>query len=97
LERLTVDRGQVIDGLRRLGIGTSVHFILFQLDPYYRRVWGYELSDFPVATHEFDRVISLPLWPGISTTDVERVVGGLGVQLTMADHTAAPVFWRSLS
>jgi perosamine synthetase len=77
LEGLTLDRGQVIDGLREVGIGASVHFMPLHLHPYYRREWGYRASDFPVATHEYERVISLPLWPGMSPADVDRVVGGL--------------------
>jgi len=77
LERLRLDRGQVIEGLRALGIGSSVHFIPLHLHPYYRREWGYAASDLPVATREYERVISLPLWPGMSGADVDRVVAGL--------------------
>ncbi len=81
LDRLTVDRAQVIDGLRELGIGTSVHFIPLHLHPYYRRQWGYAAGDLPVATREYERVISLPIWPGMSVADVDRVVDGLGTVL----------------
>ncbi len=74
---LRIDRGQVIDGLKELGIGTSVHFIPLHLHPYYRRQWGYRPEDCPVATAEYERVISLPLWPGMSNDDIDRVVSGL--------------------
>jgi perosamine synthetase len=77
LEHVTIDRAQTIEGLKKLGIGTSVHFIPLHMHPYYRREWGYRTADFPVATTEFERVISLPLWPGMSTADVDRVVAGL--------------------
>jgi len=76
-ERLTIGRGEVIEGLKELGIGTSVHFIPLHLHPYYQREWGYRDADLPVATQEFDRVISLPMWPGMTTMDVARVVHGL--------------------
>ncbi len=76
LERLAVDRGQVIEELKRLGIGTSVHFIPLHLHPYYVRR-GFAGSDFPVATREYERVISLPIWPDMSSADVDRVVAGL--------------------
>ncbi len=84
LDRLTIDRGQVIEGLKALGIGTSVHFIPLHLHPYYQRRWGYAAADLPVATREYARVISLPIWPGMSTADVDRVVDGLGAVLTAA-------------
>jgi dTDP-4-amino-4,6-dideoxygalactose transaminase len=74
---LRIDRGQVIDGLKELGIGTSVHFIPLHLHPYYKRQWGYRPEDCPVATAEYERVISLPLWPGMSDDDIDRVVSGL--------------------
>jgi perosamine synthetase len=80
-DRLDVDRGQVIDGLKELGIGTSVHFIPLHLHPYYRRRWGCVAEDFPVATREYERVISLPIWPGMTTDDVDRVVCGLEMVL----------------
>jgi Predicted pyridoxal phosphate-dependent enzyme apparently involved in regulation of cell wall biogenesis len=77
LRRLKADRGQVIDGLKELGIGTSVHFIPLHLHPYYRRRWRYSAGDFPVATREYERVISLPIWPGMTEDDVDRVGSGL--------------------
>ncbi len=60
LERLTIDRAAVIEGVRDLGIGTSVHFIPLHLHPYYRRKWGYAPQDLPVAASEYERAISLP-------------------------------------
>ena len=89
LDRLTIDRGQVIDGLKELGIGTSVHFIPLHLHPYYRRKWGYEAKDLPVAAAEYERAISLPLWPGMSAADIERVVDGLRVVVTAARRKSA--------
>jgi perosamine synthetase len=77
LERLTIDRAQLILALKEAGIGTSVHFIPLHLHPYYREAWGYESRAFPVATAEYERVLSLPIWPGMTRTDVERVVGAL--------------------
>lgn len=84
LENLTIDRGRVIDELKGLGIGTSVHFIPLHLHPYYRRRWGYAPEDLPVAAAEYVRAISLPIWPGMTESDVQRVVDALGTVLTAA-------------
>ena len=78
LDRLAIDRGAVIDRLRELGIGASVHFIPLHLHPYYRTRWGYAPHDLPVAAAEYERVISLPIWPGMTNADVDRVTDGLG-------------------
>lgn len=74
LPRLAIGRDQVIDELRELGVGTSVHFIPLHLHPYYQEAFGYRNSDLPVATREFERVISLPIWPGMSDADLDHVV-----------------------
>ncbi len=68
LGQLALDRGAVIEALRQAGIGASVHFIPLHLHPYYRRRWGSRPDDHPVATREYERVISLPIWPGMSST-----------------------------
>jgi dTDP-4-amino-4,6-dideoxygalactose transaminase len=77
LDRLTIDRGGVIDALKARGIGTSVHFIPLHLHPYYRTRWGYAAADLPVAASEYERVISLPIWPGMTDADADRVADGL--------------------
>ena len=77
LDRLDIDRAQVIELLHGKGIGTSVHFIPLHLHPYYQRRWGYRPGDLPVATRLFERVISLPLWPGMTESDIERVASAL--------------------
>jgi perosamine synthetase len=87
LDRLTVDRAAVIAALRDDGIGSSVHFIPLHLHPYYRRRWNTRPEDHPVATREYERVISLPIWPGMSESDVQRVVVSLASILDRARHS----------
>jgi dTDP-4-amino-4,6-dideoxygalactose transaminase len=74
LERLTCDRSQFVEQLREHNIGTSVHFIPLHLHPYYRQEYGFEPNDFPVALGVYERVISLPIYPGMSDEDVDDVV-----------------------
>ena len=63
LDRLTIDRSAFVEELRARGIGTSVHFIPLHLHAYYRETYGYRPADLPVAAREFERLISLPLYP----------------------------------
>jgi len=74
---LRLDRDQMIEELRRRGIGTGVHFIPLHLQPYYQRTWGYKVGDFPIAEEYFERCISLPIYPSMTDDDVERVVAEL--------------------
>lgn len=67
------DRDRFIDELATHGIGTSVHFIPLHQHPFWRAWGGYELHDFPVASAEYKRVVSLPIYSRMSDADVERV------------------------
>ena len=74
---LQIGRDQVIEELRKRKIGTSVHFMPLHLHSYYQREWGYRRGDFPVAERYFERCISLPIYPGMSDENVDRVVDAL--------------------
>jgi dTDP-4-amino-4,6-dideoxygalactose transaminase len=74
LARITVDRAEFIELLKEENISTSVHFIPVHLHPYYRDTYGYKHGDFPQAEGVFDRIISLPLYPRMSETDVQDVI-----------------------
>ena len=71
---LRISRARVIECLARRGIGTSVHFLPLHLQSHYRRTYGYRRGSFPNAERESGRAISLPLYPGLSDTDQDRVV-----------------------
>ena len=74
LDTITIDRNQFIEELKSRGIGTSVHFIPLHIHPYYREKYNYQPEDFPVAYDCFQRIISLPIYPGMTDQDVERVI-----------------------
>lgn len=77
LEELTIDRAEVIRRLGQSGIGASVHFIPLHLHPHYQRRYGYAPGDFPVAERIFERSVSLPIWPGMTDEQVDRVASTL--------------------
>ena len=76
-ELLEVNRNQFIEELKKLGIGTSVHFIPLHLHPYYARTYGYHEKDFPNANDAFSRCLSLPIYPDMSEQEVQRVIASV--------------------
>jgi dTDP-4-amino-4,6-dideoxygalactose transaminase len=50
-----------------------VHFIPLHLHPYYRDTYGYDPDAYPVAYSNYQRMLSLPLHPGLTDTDVADV------------------------
>ncbi len=74
IERLDVSRNQFVEELKARNIGSSVHFIPIHLHRYYREKYAYKPDDLPVAYREYQRIISLPLYPRMSDQDVEDVI-----------------------
>jgi dTDP-4-amino-4,6-dideoxygalactose transaminase len=42
--------------------------------PYYKERYALEAKDFPESMKNFEQVISLPIWPGMTDAQVERVI-----------------------
>ena len=77
LERLRLDRAGFIVELKQRGIVTSVHWMPLHLHPYYRETYGCKRLDFPVAAEAYDRLVSLPIFPGLSEAEVAYVAGAV--------------------
>jgi dTDP-4-amino-4,6-dideoxygalactose transaminase len=71
---LSINRDQLIDRLKELNIGTSVHFIPLHRHPYYRDTYGYHANQFPMAEKIFENILSLPLYPKMSDSDADEVI-----------------------
>lgn len=69
-----LQRDELVQRLSELGVGTSVHFIPLHLHPYWRDRAEYQPEDFPVATAQFERVLSLPAFSAMTDTEVDRVI-----------------------
>ena len=68
------DRDRVREHLRSAGIGTAVHYA----DPVPRTTaFGSRVGEFPIAERAADRVLTLPLWPGMNRQHVEDVCRSL--------------------
>jgi len=71
---LRIGRDDFITELDKRGIGTSVHFIPLHLHPYYQDTFGYHRGDFPVAEREYERCLSLPIYPGMTSEEIDCVI-----------------------
>ncbi len=52
----------------------NVHYIPVHLHPYYRKHLGTGQGLCPVAEAAYEQILSLPVFPGLSDGDVERVI-----------------------
>jgi len=74
LEELSITRSEMIEKLKERGVGTSVHFIPLHMHPYYKNTYGYREEDFPVASKQYQRYLSLPMFPGMTESQIDYVI-----------------------
>jgi dTDP-4-amino-4,6-dideoxygalactose transaminase len=74
LDHLSICRDSFIKKLKRSGITCSVHWRPLHLHPYYREKFGWQPHDFPVATSEWKRLVSLPIYPGMREMEIRHVI-----------------------
>jgi perosamine synthetase len=73
-----MDRDTVSGRLAEAGIGTSVHFIPVHHLPYFRDLLGLEAcGELAAADRIFPQLLSLPMHPGLTDSDVDRVCEAL--------------------
>ena len=77
LTKLVVDRGEIFRALRAENIGVNVHYIPVHLHPYYRQRFGFKGGEFPVAEDAYERLISLPMFHGMTDADVTDVIAAV--------------------
>ena len=68
-----VERIELFEKLRESGIRTQVHYLPIHLQPYYRDQ-GFKEGDFPEAEAFYNRALSIPLYPGLSIKEQDRVI-----------------------
>lgn len=72
LEALRVGRDRFLEALRAENIGAQVHYLPVYWHPYYQEL-GYKRGLCPVAEREYQRILSIPIFPDMQMHDVEDV------------------------
>jgi perosamine synthetase len=74
LAALQVDRSEIFSAFRAEGLGVNVHYVPIHLHRYYRERFGFQAGEYPIAEQAYERLISLPLFPGMTVEDVNDVI-----------------------
>ena len=78
------DRAQFQKRLDQAGIGTGIHYpIALHLTKAYEGL-GFRIGDFPVAEKAVSQVLSLPMFPDLTSPQQDRVVAGVLKSLAVA-------------
>ena len=68
-----IERNTLFSYLKERGIGVNVHYIPTYRFSYYQRHHPQNASAFPSTEDVFNRILTLPLYPGMNNEDVEYV------------------------
>jgi perosamine synthetase len=77
LEKLQGKRTEIFAALRAAGIGVNVHYIPVHLHPFYRQHFATKPGDCPIAESAYERLLTLPLHPKMSSQDIENVINAV--------------------
>ena len=82
VDRLTISRDRFMAELKSRNIGTGIHYTAAHEFSYYAQRFGWKPEDFPEAHFVSERIVSLPLFPGMTHEDQEDVVDAVRAVLT---------------
>ncbi len=74
IEKLTINRDRFMDELKKLNIGTGLHYKAIHHHSWYRDNLPQPAGSLPNADYASERILSLPLFPKMSDEDARDVV-----------------------
>ena len=66
-------RDAIIDEISKTGVAVNVHFVPMPMLTLFKKL-GYDIKDFPRSFDNYSREISLPIYPQLSTEQVEYII-----------------------
>ena len=69
-------RDAIIDEISKTGVAVNVHFIPMPMLTLFKNL-GYDIKDFPCAFDNYSREISLPIYPQLTTEQVEYIINAV--------------------
>ncbi|MFH1048510.1 MAG: DegT/DnrJ/EryC1/StrS family aminotransferase [Patescibacteria group bacterium] len=73
IDNLRMSRAEIINYLKKNGIGSGIHFLALHLHPYYKNTYGCKKGDFPEAEYASQRILSLPLDVNLNIKDILKI------------------------
>lgn len=70
----TLSRDKIYADLLKQGIKCQVHYLPIHLQTYYKKQYSYKIGDFPEAEEYFSGCLSLPLYPAMTDSNVNKVI-----------------------
>lgn len=75
-DKIIISKNDLIQELKKIGIMSQVHYIPIPLHPYYKNL-GYTVAELPNAIDFYYRILSIPIYPGLSILKQRKVIRSL--------------------
>ena len=75
-DKIIISKNDLIHALKKLGIMSQVHYVPIPMHPYYKNL-GYTVDELPNAIDFYYRVLSIPIYPGLSILKQRKVTRSL--------------------
>ena len=72
-EKIKLNKKELFEELEKKRLHLQVHYIPVHLQPFYQRL-GFQKGDYPKAEKYYDKVLSLPLHPGLKNNDLTYII-----------------------
>jgi len=82
VDRIGMSRDEFMYALKARNIGSGLHFRAVHSQAYYRHKYGDALPDLENTNWNSERIVTLPLFPAMNESDVDRVVTAIAEIVT---------------
>lgn len=76
-KKIGTDRASFMHELKKAGIQTQVHYIPVHTQPFYQKNFGTSWGDCPNAEEYYHKCLSIPLYPSMRDSNVEKVISNI--------------------
>ena len=73
-QKMSLNKIKLFEELNKLNIQLQVHYIPVHTQPYYMEKFGCQWGDYPNAEEYYEKMVSLPMYPSLSNSDVEYII-----------------------
>lgn len=79
-----ISRNEFMEELKKLNIGTGLHFLAAHMQKYYRETMPKVMGTLPNTEWNSERICSIPLFPDMTESDIDDVVNAIKEVLAKA-------------
>jgi len=73
-KKLPLTKVEFFEKMKNTGIHLQVHYIPIHMQPFYRKNFGFNFGDFPIAENFYQNEVSLPIYPDLNIDNINKVV-----------------------